>query len=142
MNAAEQIPPDFDWVTARAAWSLEVAFEALVSVATRDVEAMKNHTTDKIILNQLAPNAFLVGRRSDLGGGMTSPAGTVRFRRDETHIAIENLEGGKVEHGTAVTPVLLHNGAKKLEAIGHIKGTFEPWQLSRVFLEPLFFPTA
>ena len=127
------LPPDWDWVTARSQCSIEAYFERLHSGANKNVQTRKEMRIElqdvgPVDLSQRVPGIFSVMRGLGLGA-----YAAVRFRLDGDRIVVEG-QGVDVKFEGRLTltdagECRLMVGAQELDE----------WQVLRRALEPLFF---
>jgi hypothetical protein len=127
------LAPDFDWVTARAECSISRMFVRVQSQVKADVERrnalLSAHERLKFLVEVHSDSEFSVKRE---GTGQEEP-GTVRFRRNESDIAIASNDGTLK---LTVTLTVDHLNECRLVLNGeHV----DEWQLRKLALESLFF---
>lgn len=132
-NATITEMADFDWVRARAACSLEVAFRQLQTAAKRDVNSMNTVLREarRPVICELAVtgNRFLVTI-----SGNTFPIRSAEFTLTSSGISVE-VDKPKARTFSAV-PTLTSEGNCKLIVNDQ---ELEYWQVCRMALEDLFF---
>jgi hypothetical protein len=125
------MPQELDWVTVRAACSVEQVFKELHQGVKDDVEAMnllceQREEAPIAMSTHRAGNAFFVGR-----GQAIKPVVRFLLGKDRIEIADE------VSNQTFVVTLTLNNeGRCKLRIE---QEEFEQWQVRRMSLEKLFF---
>jgi hypothetical protein len=124
----KELPPDFDWVTARRDCSAAKVFELLSLQTIANVESMKTHTEGRVI--QVFEYARIDGSFS-----VVNRAGKgVRFDLVGQEIHVETSSG---DVQLSATLTLNDKGECRL-LVG--SEPLDRWQFLRRALEPLFFP--
>ena len=121
-------PQEFDWVKARSECSIEYVFSGLFIGAKRDVDAMTAPLPRPVFRVQENGDFFAVFAEGN-------NATLVSFRKESTRIVVTNQQGE-----LNVTLGLNHEGKCKLR-INDDPADLEQWQVRRVALEKLFFPS-
>jgi hypothetical protein len=129
----ESRPPDFDWVTARAACSLRAMFSTLKTLAERDVNTRKAQLQAEAheARQRLVPEFQFINQGSHFGVWCDRRVLEFCLADDK----IEVYAGGDVTHRLTLT--LTDAAECKFQVNG--EGEFDPWQVLRLVLEPVFF---
>ena len=131
----ESLPPNFDWVTARAKCSPYEMYETLLGAAKENVNARNKSLgyADDRLGDRFLPCGVIVHTRSfSVFGPANGDRRSVEFAYTSDSILIEPMLGEKVK----VTLSLNDNAVCGLKIGVQI---LDPWQVLRRFLEPVLF---
>jgi hypothetical protein len=128
----DNVPSNFDWVTARNACSTRKVFEELKLGVMDDISAV-NSLRGRLIFNVAANSA---GDVLSVFSEDETNSQRIIFRVSNREIVIE----GSSEIPLSVTLALNSNGQCKLKINGKEEELFQ-WQIRMLVLEKLFFGT-
>ena len=131
----EDVPKSFQWVEARARWSVREAFQVVCRVAADDTaaaQALGQRATAYRFEQQSAVRAAVIRRDKSALASETA----IVFSLFGGEIVISRLSGSDTTELFRCRPIIHRNGEPMLTIRSD---AMYPWEISRRALEPLIF---